>query len=270
MNAGTINEKVKMYLKDKYAPCAALCVVVMLSCLCANLFGIIGGTYVDSFMFYQAEKPAGIPWNTAAVAVITLATVFFWIEPMRLSIKAWYTRLSVKNLPVSVAFKSFTSAKRYVSALYFSFVRRIADFGVCFLLLLFPSVLLAAVSRRLDNFGSINSVGGLLLILSFVLIILAAVFSVYFLIGFFFADYLFAKGITYNPIKAMKLSVKLSRENKGRLISVMVLSLPYYLVCVFVVTIPFALPKIKAMFAVLANEVIDAAALNKRGNDDGF
>lgn len=189
---------------------------------------------------------------------VTLMLCMFIIFPLRLSIKGWYQRLNGGFVPVALAFVIFTSPKRYLRAFYFGaigFFVKLLSFLLCMLPCFFVGGLLR-YALSLQDTAVIDSSLLLVAAADFILLIVGFSFGFFLSVRFFYMDYLFLLGKEKNPFKAIKASFKLCKENKGLLYSTLLAITPHLLSCIFILPIPFVIPKLAAIFAIHSKEVI--------------
>ncbi|MFZ2538141.1 MAG: DUF975 family protein [Oscillospiraceae bacterium] len=243
-------------LQGNFGVGIALTLVVVLTYLCINLIGKIVAMFLSTVMLdFNITKDFSLDSVVACVA--TLILTVFLLSPLRLNIKSWYQSIKGEYLPATVAFSYFGNLKKYLSALHFCIIRSIAVF-LTFLIPMLPSIILAAILKSIFDIGktSTGPILGSLLVIMIVLFIIGLIFSIYYVIGFFYTDYIYIKGIRTNPFKALVLSQKTAKENKHSLLYAMLTILPYYLLCLLLITIPFVIPKIRASFAVYADQIL--------------
>ncbi len=249
-------EESSQKLRGNFGVGISLTLVVMLTYLCINLIGKIASMFFSTVMLdFNITKDFSL--DTVVAAVTTLILTIIMLSPLRLNIKSWYQSINGEHLPATIAFSYFGNLKKYISALHFCLIRYIAIF-LTFLVPMLPSIILAAILEPILDIGkaSAGPVLGSLMIIMVVVFVIGLIVSIYYVIGFFYTDYIYIKGIQTNPFKALALSQKIAKENKHSLLYTMLAILPYYLLCLFLVTIPFVIPKIKAGFAVYADEIL--------------
>lgn len=190
--------------------------------------------------------------GTLASLILVLAITF----PLRLNIRRWFFLLDDGFLPLKAAFSYFTSAREYVSAFCYSLVSFGAAVGAFFLPML-PTLFLIALLRvqYLRAGGEVGSYFAVLCILTALLGLLALLFSMYFIIGFFFADYLYAAKIEKGPIAAIRRSLQLMRGRRCEWLGLMCMQLPYFLAALLIIPLPFCIANIRSSLALYARSV---------------
>lgn len=244
------------HLQYSFSGGVALTLVTLLAYLCINLTGKIASIFFSAAMLdFSVTKDSSLGMIVGTALSLVLSIVL--LSPLRLNIKGWYQHTNDGDLPVTMAFSYFTSMKKYLKAVNYCVIRFILLF-VTYLVPLAPSFILMAVMRY--AFGRadfvFNSYFSVLLIATISLFVLGIVFAIYFSIDYFFADFIYIKKIEQNPFKVLFMSRKIAKKNKGSLYLTIATTLPYYLLCIFIVTIPFVLPKIRVIHAVYADEIL--------------
>ncbi|MEG0692850.1 MAG: hypothetical protein RR444_07190 [Oscillospiraceae bacterium] len=256
MSLTKVRELSAQKLQGNYGIGVSLTLVVMLTYLGVNLIGKIASMFLSTVMLdFNITKDFTL--DDIVGAVVTLCLSLIMLSPLRLNIKRFYQKIQGESLPATVAFSYFSSLKQYLLALHFCVIRFIAVF-LSFLLPMVPSIIIAAILATAFDLGetAVGPAFGALFILMVVLFAMGLVFSIYYIIGFFYTDYIYIKGIQRNPFKALALSRKTAKENRQSLFYALITNLPYYLLCLCLVTIPFLVPKIRANFAVYTEEIL--------------
>lgn len=243
-------------LRSNFGAGVSLTLVVMLSYLCVNLIGKIAAMFFSTVML-DFHLTSAFSVDSVVGAVVTLILALSLISPLRLNVKSWYQFIKGEQLPVTVAFSYFASLKKYLAVLHFCIIRFTAVF-LTFLVPMLPSILLAGILQQtmLVKNATIGSSFGAVFIMMVALFMIGLFVSIYFAVGFFFVDYIYIKGLQKNPYKALMLSRRIAKKNRTGLLVTLLKSLPYYLLCLCLVTIPFVVPKIRANFAVYTDEIL--------------
>lgn len=260
-------QKSKLSLKNSFGPAMSINLVLIAAYLGVNLVSVIAVKYLESLLPYSA-KYGFEPWSTVTAVVVGAAVSFFYYFPLKLSVKEWYLKLLEKEPPLSVAFRSFTSARRYLATLFFSAGCAVIRFLTVFMLLVFPAILTAVLQSGFELNHGIYGIGGMIVVLNILLYIAAAIFSLYFLVGFSLADYIFLKGVCRRPIAALRLSTKIVSENSSLVFSTIISLIPYFLASLLIITLPFTLVKIRAAYAAMAESCIDKQISAKGENNE--
>lgn len=250
-----VRELSRYKLKHNFGSGVSLTFVFMVVYLCINLVGKLASTILSTAMpnLYAIKD---INKNDVFVILLTLLLSFLLLMPLSLNIKSWYQSINGKYTPIAAAFSYFSSFKKYMSVLYFCLVR-FFTLLLTFLIPLIPGILLFYV-LKIGFLSSTNlgSAFGALVVITVILLFMGFIFAVNYAIGFFYADYIYIKDINNNPFKALSYSRKLAKKNRNSLLRIIVAVIPYFLLCIFLVTIPFIFPKIRTFFAIHADEVL--------------
>ena len=238
-------------LQNNYNRAIVLSLLVIFTYLTINFMGAMSTIFLSTLLL---EFKIVLD-TTVASAVITVCFSLLILSPLRLNIKLWYQLIEGQPLSLPTAFSYFCGFKQYLSAVYFCIVRLAVVF-VTFLLPMSPSMFIAGILLTAFDLGN-SATGpafGVLFIIMMILFILGLFASVVVVIGFFYTDYLYINGIQCNPFKALIQSQKISKYTKKRILSMICALLPYYILCLGIVTIPFYIPKIRAKYAVYIDE----------------
>lgn len=192
--------------------------------------------------------------STVFSVVFTIILLF----PFEIGIKGWYLSLRGEyQSPISAFF--YFKGINYPRTVLYCTVKQLAVFA-SFLLPLLPSIVIASALKVLLSVtqGRSGILFSILLSLFLVLTLLAVIFGFYCILGMFFADYLYIRKTTENPFHAIRLSFQIARGDRRRLIILIAGLLPYFLLCLLGVAIPFVAPKIQSTFAAYADDRIDS------------
>lgn len=236
-------------LKSSYGGGVVITIILMLSYFCISLTGKIAAMFLSAAMLdFQITQDFSLDYIVAAVVGIILAV--FLLLPLQLNIKSWYQHSTAESPPITAAFTYFANLKKYFAAVKFT-VLKLSIILLVFILSLSPSIILTGVMKYAVNGGeyTLGMSFGAIFVISTILALLGLFPAIYFSAGFFFADYLFIKGIETRPLCALRISMRYARKNKKSLFLALSIIFFYYLSCIFIVTIPFVLPKIRAKLA---------------------
>lgn len=188
-----------------------------------------------------------------------LLLLFFLQNPLRLGIIGWYQQAEAQYTHPRKGFAPFLGLSSYFRSVWFCMVRSVAVCLIWFLSLL-PAVILAAVLQVGMWKGSAE--GGIyagLIVLFLLLMVLGVLFALFLHMGFFFADYFYVRREEQNPFRALWRSRRLMRGGRLRLLRLWICLLPYFLLCLLIVPIPFAAANIRSALAVYANDRLEEA-----------
>lgn len=253
--------KTRGQLDENMGVGVVLTLVVILAYFCILVAGGLLSILLSTMML-DIRLTDSLTLNELVGSLCSMALCMFVIFPLRLSIKGWYQRLNGGFVSASLAFVIFTSPKRYWRAFAFGavgFIVKLIAFAVCMLPCFFVSGLLRySLNLSLTPEGAIG-VGGDLAILAiadFVLLVLGIVLGIIFSLRFIYMDYLFLITKEKNPFKAIAISFRLSKTHKAELHRVIKAIIPYMLSCIFILPIPFAIPKISCILSIHARSVL--------------
>ncbi len=251
-------------LRGNFPGACALTMFLLIADLGTYLAGRLGTLFFDT-MLLREKAASGMSLiglgegsaNSLAGILIGLALSLGVMAPLRLNIKNWYQHLTGEYHSLKSAFHYFSGGRSYISALWFTFVRNAFSFLAWFFPLL-PSMVIAALLNAAFSrqAGALGAIYGVFVVLLILLTLLAVAFSLYIAMGLFFMDYVYILGAERNPFKAASLSWRLMVGGRPRLLRLLLMLLPYGLLCLLLAPIPFALPNIQSTLAAYAEEVI--------------
>lgn len=188
------------------------------------------------------------PYRTWIPAAIGSALSFLIVLPLHLSMRRWIWQLDEEIRPLREAFYYFSSFSRFVKA--FGFV--LVDITACFLALLicfFPAAVVwtAVAVIQIANVWTVIA-----LVFAVLLLLLGLFFAGWFITGRFLASCCFLAGLTENPFRAIALSFRLMRGKRRSLFALFFHLLPYFLIVITIIFLPFAVPHIESCFALWA------------------
>lgn len=256
MRLGEVTADGSRRLKGSFCAAASLCFAVGVAYVGFLMTGRLVTAFFDT-LFFRADSIEPLSVTAVIGTVVTVGLSLLLLSPFRLNIKAWYQGLDGDYYSLRNAFTVFTGFRRYANALWFTIVRCAALF-LTFLVPLMPSLVITAVLKiSLERGGEeLGALSGIFLLLLVLLTLLSLLFSLYMAMGYFFADYLYVLGTVRNPFRCLTLSWRLMRGGRPRLLRLFGRLLPYYLLCLLIAPVPFAVPNIRSALAVYAADEI--------------
>lgn len=203
-----------------------------------------------------------LPAQSSILAWVEPAVLFLlWIlfyNPLRLGITGWYRQVEGSFTHPRKAFAAFQGIGSYGRAVWFGLVRSGVVFCTWFMSLL-PAMILYAVVQAGVRMG--RAEGGLyawLLALFLLLTVLGVLFALFLSMGFFFTDYYYLRGWISNPFRALAASQRLMYGSRLRFVKILFCAFPYFLLCLLVAPIPYAMANIRSILAAYANAEMEA------------
>lgn len=191
-------------------------------------------------------------FGTVLPASLGSVLSLLFVLPLHLGMRRWIWLLDEDILPLREAFCYWALRKRFGCAVAYVTVNALIWFFTLFFCF-FPAAFVwaaTAVIQLADIWTAVAVVLGILLF------VLGCVFSGYILSGTFLSSYCLIAGFTKNPFKAAALSFKLMRGHRAKLFALFFHLVPYFLLSLTVVLLPFTVPHIESSFTLWAKERI--------------
>lgn len=257
MQLALIKKQAMTSLKRNLSKAVSLVMICLFTVLCMKIIEQVFILLLDTVFINDSFKFV-LSRNTILSTILTLIMYLTLLCPLLLSVKKWYMNIKDNDPPVSDALSIFTSSKRYFKAVWYSIIKNIT-LTAMYLLLLVPVIFFASVLKtQVKNNTKLLGAMFLILFIAIVIFLLIAIFyAVYINLGFFYADYIFLSEKNINPFKAISISLRVSKYQRGKLALLLLSLLPYLLLCVFIVPIVFCVPYIKSTLAVFAQTQLE-------------
>lgn len=195
--------------------------------------------------------------STNAIISMFIAIVFYFtiFAPMLLNIKKWFLLMSVGRPTIYRAFSFFKHPKMLAKSIWYCVTKSAIIIGV-FAILFLPQLTFSLNLKNYINLSSTNtnSVLKVIYIITFIYFIFAAIFFMYFLILIFFTDYIYFYNKNISALKAIKISIQVSKIEYKQIIAVVLNMFPFVLSCFLIFPAIFAVPYIKTYCARFALE----------------
>ncbi len=254
MQIKLIKKEASKRLKKNIGKAISILFISLASVICVTLISQVLTVYFDTVLINSSFK-IDTSLNALIVTGITLLVSLLLLTPLCLNVKKWYMSIKTMDSQLHEAFSIFGSFKAYVSSVWYGIIKFLL-ISVIYFLLSLPAMI-AAIALRIHVESNNNNIGITFAILFAVMvsfIVISIFYGIYVALGFFYADYIYLSKVATNPIKAIKLSMKMSRNQRGAIAFLYISLLPYLLLCVFVVPILFVIPYIKSILAFYAKE----------------
>lgn len=251
-------------------PRAISLVFVMLFLLAfLHISRLLTDIFIHSFgVTYMVSDTMSLSMLIAIITSIILS--FTLLMPLWLNIKKWFMNLSPEGPPQKTTLSLLNSPRTYLKCVYYSAVK--AGFmAVMYLAIFLPAIIMISFLKANTSIGEqapIELIIVIMFVVGAIFILLATIYIIYLSLGLFLSDYIYLAQIETSPIKAMLLSLKLSKKHRVKLIMLYFSLLPYLLSSLLVVPIVFTVPYIQCTLAYFAKQQLGLHLYEKSQNGE--
>lgn len=256
-------------LKHNLPRAISLVFVMLFLIVFLHISRLLTDIFIHSFgVTHMLTDTLSLSMLIAIITTIILSLTL--LMPLWLNIKKWFMNLSADGPPHTTTLSLLNSPRKYFKSVFYSAIKASVT-AVLFLLLFVPAIIIFAFLRANWSFTSADS-AMLIVVVMFILmiafVILATVYIIYLSLGLFLSDYIYLSLVETNPIKAMLLSLKLSKNHRMKLITLYFSMLPYALSSLLVVPIVFTIPYMQCTLACFAKQQLGLYLYEKSQNGE--
>jgi len=186
----------------------------------------------------------------------SLSVIILIANPLKINVKKWFLEIRETKQPFNTAFSIFGTFKTYINSVWYGIIKMIVVMLTWFGLLIPTMIIAVALRVLLDRSPDVGILFASLFIIMTLFILLAIFYFINIGLGFFFSDFIFAKGIEKNPVKAIRLSIKIAKHKRVKMVLFFLSYSPYLLLCLLIIPIVFIIPYIKTAFAFFSDDMI--------------